>query len=93
MALRPDTWTEHASGVSKCLVFPGKARHSLGRQLPASRAFPWNHFWVEKRSEKVQIASVYLLCVCVCEAIHLISPVARGWKGSVIWERPILPQL
>lgn len=28
----------------------------------------------EKRSKKVQIASVYLLCVCVCEAIHLISP-------------------
>lgn len=55
-------------------MFPGKARHSLGRQLPASRPFPWNHFWVEKRIKKVQIASVYLLCVCVCEAIHLISP-------------------
>lgn len=54
-------------------MFPGKARHSLGRQLPAS-PFPWNHFWVEKRIKKVQIASVYLLCVCVCEAIHLISP-------------------
>lgn len=64
-----------ASGVSKCLVFPGKARRSLGPQLPASRPFPWNHFWVEKRSKKSpNCLGLPSVCVCVCEAIHLISP-------------------
>lgn len=76
-----------------------EAPHALGRELPAPRPFPGNHFGLRNSKKNVHIARVYLLCVSVYVRLVMFhlpqfygDGQAENLGGAVSPQGPVHPQ-